>query len=642
MINQIGFLLLFIAFFASVVALTLSTYGALKNNSKFLTLGKQFTIACAFSAAASIILLATLFLTDSYFNHYVWQFSSKNMFWVYKLASVWGGMNGSMLLWGVLVSVFAGIAAFKVKILDTENKLHSWTLACLNLSPLFFLFLTLFIANPFQFLKSPTLPPDGNGLNPLLQNPLMAIHPPILYHGFTLFSVSFAYALAALIAKDSSGKWLQESKIWTFLSWAFLTVGITLGGAWAYVELGWGGFWAWDPVENASLLPWLTATAFIHSKFVEERRGMLKLWNIWLIILTYLLTIFGTFLTRSGIVQSVHAFAEGSIGPWFLGYLAAMFLLPLVFTIINRKVFASKNKFEALLSRETAFLLNNILFLGLTIIVIWGTMYPVFSETVLGNKKTLGPEFFNAVTGPIFLVLLFLMGIGSVVGWRDSSSLKGLIAPSITSLIVATILILSGIHKPIAITAFSLAWFVIYIVVSDILRSIKNKDLSNVVTKQSSKIGGHIVHIGVAIMAIGITASLGFKQEVEFSLAKGEKYIIDNYQFKLNDYSVSQNSLFEALTAAVTVTDKQSEKNITELSPSMRFYLKNGETTTEVALNPGLKNDLYLVLGGLSDDNTRASFKLFINPLQTWLWIGGCIVALGSMVIIGGLFRKKN
>ncbi len=562
------------------------------------------------------------------------------MEWIYEVSAVWGGMDGSMLLWAAMLSVMGSIAAYQLK--GKLSSFLSWAIAVQATSSIFFLSVVLFFTNPFRFVKAPFIPPDGNGLNPLLQNPYMAIHPPMLYLGFTTFSVPFAFCLGALLARDTSGLWVALSRRWSLIAWMFLTIGITLGGHWAYLELGWGGFWAWDPVENASLLPWLTGTAFLHSVMVQERRGMLKLWNVWLIALTYGLTVLGTFLTRSGVVQSVHAFASTDIGWIFLVYLSGLLAVTIYLSIRERVRLAPERKFESLLSREVVFLINNLLFVTIAFATLWGVLFPVFSEAVTGKKQTVGIPFFNAVNGPLLLLLLLLMGIGPLLAYRSTqwAQLKKMfVAPIISAFLVGAAVFMAGITEPRAVLTYSFAVLIIMAVMSDLHRAARaGNGVADAMKRHRNKYAGLFVHIGVAIAAVAIAASTIHKGEDEFTLAVGEVKSIGHHSFELNGVREGQGKNFQFLAGDVRVRNLVRDKTF-ELAPSLRYYTRNKETTTEVALHMGLWEDVYLVLAGVDDDGKRASFKLFVNPLQVWLWFGVFIMAVGTLVAI--VFTKK-
>ena len=641
--NNLGQILLFLSWSLCLYGFLAGIYCGLRQSNIFrhIQLTTIFAAVCSFS---SIIVLAWLFLNDYYANQYVWQYSNKSMSWIYKITSVWGGMDGSMLLWASLLTCFSGITAASSRSYHPEFR--PWLLAVLNSSGLFFLTVVLYFTNPFRYIGADFIPPDGNGLNPLLQNPYMAIHPPTLYLGFTALSVPYAFCLAALLSKKLDINWLKYSCRWTLIAWGFLTAGITLGGHWAYLELGWGGFWAWDPVENSSFLPWLIATAYLHSVMVQERRGILKVWNVILIVAAYGLTVFGTFLTRSGIVQSVHAFAETDIGWMFLIYLSLIILVAAVLIAMRWKLLQPEQKISSLFSREVFFLMNNIIFVGICFATFWGVMFPVLSEALTGKKQAVGIPFFNTINVPLFLFMLALMSVGPLVAWKQGSwkDFKAkFTAPFVCSLVLGLVLVFVGVTGIQTIISYTCVSLILLTLMGEYHRGArryqKSKELSYVqgfktnLKSHRRRFAGYLVHIGVAIAAIGITASMAGKLEKDFSISVGESHTVGEYRLELNDLEEIETDNYMALQGRLTAYRNDSSYYAT-LEPQLRRYLRNQESTTEVALKMGLKNDLYLVLAGLDDTGTRASFKVFINPLQVWLWFGVLIMIMGTLLII--------
>lgn len=608
---------------------------------------RRAIIGSAITACISVFALGFEFVQNNYTNQYVWQFSNESMEWWYKVSAIWGGMDGSMLLWAALLSLSAAVVARNAY--HYPRGLVSWTFPVLSSSLLFFLTIVTFFTNPFRFLEAEFIPPDGNGLNPLLQNPLMAIHPPMLYLGFTTFAVPFAFCLGSLLAGDFSSKWVQLTRRWTLIAWGFLTAGIVLGGHWAYVELGWGGFWAWDPVENSSFLPWLTATALLHSIMVEEQKGMLRFWNIWLAIATYSLTVLGTFLTRSGVVQSVHAFASTDIGPVFLYYLFAVFVFSVALTFWRRKELRSERNIQSLFSREAALLINNLIFLSICFATLWGVLFPILSEAITGTKQAVGIPYFQAVNVPLFLLMLLMMGIGPMIAWKQSS-IKQLFSlffqPALLGCGAGIVLIWAGIENFYSVLSYALCFFVSMTLLQEFHRSAKRKKENIQISTgsifsgtsgrvaQKRRIAGHIVHFGVVVAVIGITASMAHKIEREFALRKGENTEVGRFEISLEKIFPERKANFEALIAETVIRDRHSQKEISRLTPELRRYFRNGESTTEVALQMTLREDLYLVLAGLDQSGEKATLKVFINPLQIWLWIGSGIMLIGTLWLL--------
>ena len=620
--------------------------GYFKNRKLFISVAQASSVGFL-SQLIAISALTYAFLTNDYTNQYVWQYSNKDMPAIYKISAIWGGMDGSMLLWCFLLSFSVFILARKS--FRIPGNLMPWVLSVANSSSLFFLTVVVYFTNPFRYLKSAYIPPDGNGLNPLLQNPYMAVHPPLLYLGFTTLAIPYAFCMGALLSGTLSNEWLKLTRKWLLVAWAFLTAGIVMGGHWAYIELGWGGFWAWDPVENASFLPWLTSTAFLHSVMVQERKNMLRIWNVWLVVATYALTVFGTFLTRSGIVQSVHAFASTDIGWIFLLYLGILIGLALILTIFRWKSLKSERKLESFFSRETAFLINNLVFLSICFAVLWGVMFPVFSESMTGERQSVGIPFFNSVNVPLLLILIFLMGVGPMIAWKKAS-LKSIfrtfIVPFLTAFAFGALLVYLGVEGFYPVLSYSLCFFVLMTIVVEYHRALRVQRIShdsqagiisgsaNLLRRHSSRYIGYLIHIGILIMTVAITASMASKVEREFTLSKDQSYKIGRYELKLNDVQPNDSENYSAVFADVSVTNISDGELYANLKPEMRSYTRNNENTTEVALKMGLLEDLYLVLAGISEDGSRASFKIFINPLQIWLWIGTLVVVFGTALLI--------
>ncbi len=615
-------------------------------DTRFVEILRRATIAVCIALGCALVGLGYGFVTNDYSVQYIWQYSNRSMPWIYKITAIWGGMDGSMLLWCFFVAMFgAFVAAASVRY---SRPLLPWLYCFLNSSTLFFTTITVFLTNPFRYLKAAMVMPDGNGLNPLLQNEYMAIHPPTLYLGFTGLAVPYAFCMAALASGYMSNDWIRLTRRWTLVAWTFLTAGIVLGGHWAYLELGWGGFWAWDPVENASFLPWLTATAFLHSVMVQERKGMLKKWNIFLVVLTYALTVFGTFLTRSGIVQSVHAFASTDIGWVFLTYLGAIIVVAAGLTFLRRSQLRAERAIESVFSREAVFLLNNLVLLSICFAVLWGVMFPVFSEAFTGTKQTVGIPFFNAVNVPLFLLLVLLMGIGPVIAWRRSSLrqlVRSFALPFSAAFVVAAVLVWAGINEFYPVLAYAISFFALMTILGEVQRGLRAQSgvtqaapwspatIGILVRRHRIKYGAHVIHFGVVMMTIAITASMAHKVEREFTLAPGERYNVGRFSLELMEFHEENTANYSAIQAHVTVRSLKDDSVLQVMAPELRFYPKNKETTTEVALRMGQREDLYLILAGIDEAGTKASMKVFINPLQVWLWYGAIIMVLGGVIV---------
>lgn len=606
----------------------------------------------------SFVLLAKAFLVHDFKYQYVWQHSSSDMPPIYLFSAIWGGMDGSLLLWAVMMCL---VSSFAIKSAgDVPDRLYRWVVPTLSLASSFFLLVTAFLTNPFRLVPVALPPTEGNGLNPVLQDPSMFIHPPILYIGFTGAVVPFAYAVSALLSGDTSDAWTRIVRKWTLVAWGFLTVGIILGGNWAYRELGWGGFWAWDPVENSSFMPWLIGTAFLHSVFVQQHRGMLKVWNIILGISFYSLCVFGTFLTRSGIVQSVHAFAETDVGWVFLAYLGAIIFCCLVLLVFRFKSLAPERDITSWYSREAFFLLNNLVLVGITFAVLWGVMFPVISEALYGEKQVVGPPFFNRITVPMFLLLLALMVVGPLLSWKNTP-LKRLYLASKGSAIVGFLVFLLALairpDKFLAALAFGLSYMLVGTLMSDFRRAVKadsgatfHESTKRLFVRNPQRWGGFVAHIGAALMTVAITASMAFKIEKDVVMGVGESAQIGAFEISLTDLKEGKESTYQYVSANVELRDVETGKLIKTMAPERRFYFISQETTTEVDIESTALQDVYVAFASLSQptagSSPTATFKLFVNPLQMWLWVGAAITVFGTVLAFAPwevrLFERKG
>ena len=569
----------------------------------------------------------------------------------YKFAALWSGQEGSLLLWAWLLSIYGFVLRLRHKV---DVKLTAYASTILAGIQVFFLLLLNFAAMPFSLVGG-TVPQDGFGLNPLLQYPEMVIHPPMLYLGYVGFAVPFAFALGALMMRYPGEKWIHITRRWTMVTWLFLTCGIFLGAHWAYSVLGWGGYWGWDPVENASLMPWLTGTAFLHSVMMQEKRGMMKSWNAWLIFSTFLLAIFGTLLTRSGLVSSVHAFAQSSIGTWFWTFLVIVLAVCLFTFILQRDHLKAENRIESLVSRESSFLFNNLVLLAACFTVLWGTLFPVLSEYIQGNKVTVGAPFYNRVAVPIGLFLLFLTGIGPLLAWRSSSFKsirKNFVLPCVAGFVMAVVVIVCGVHPWEIFTtsdqgsfysfiAFTLAAVVITAIGSEFLRGagvISRHTGQNLLgsmiqltRRNTRRYGGYIVHFGVVVIFIGIAGS-AFNQSKEEELGFKQSLNIGPYRLECQSYSQDSNANYDTEYALLDVY--RGKKNVTQLAPEKRFYTASQQPSTIVANHSTLAWDLYVIYAGKNPDTGQPIIKVFLNPLVAWIWIGVGVVVLGTGVAL--------
>ncbi|MGA8308686.1 MAG: heme lyase CcmF/NrfE family subunit [Terriglobales bacterium] len=602
-------------------------------------------------ATFAVVFLAALILVISAFQDdfsiaYIFHHSNRDLPAPYKFATLWSGQEGSLLFWSLLLSAYGLVLRLRHK---TDSRLFAHASVIIAAVQIFFLLLLNFAAHPFAIMQG-ELPPDGNGLNPLLQYPEMVIHPPMLYLGYVGFTVPFAFALGALIMRYPGEKWIHITRRWTMVTWGFLTCGVFLGAHWAYSVLGWGGYWGWDPVENASFMPWLTGTAFLHSVMMQEKRGMLKTWNVWLIFSTFGLSIFGTFLTRSGVVSSVHAFAQSSIGDWFVAFLAIILAVCVFFYVKNRSHLRSEHKLESLVSRESSFLFNNLLFVVACFTVLWGTLFPVLSEWVQGHKITVGPPFFNRVMIPVALLLLLLTAVGPLLAWRRTSleSLKRNFRwPVLGALATGVALIAFGMRPWNDMSYFyslmtiMLSVMVALTVVSEFVRGgrvIARHTGQNIFAsmvhlahRNTRRYGGYIVHFGVIVVMIGFAGS-AFNKDAEQEMGFGDKMSIGAYTLVCQSYTQEDKPNYGSEWAIIDVF--KGGKQIDTLYPEQRFYKASQQTSTMVANRSTMREDLYLVYEGRNLDTGRPIIKAHLNPLVMWIWVGVWIMIAGTVIAL--------
>ena len=594
---------------------------------------------------AAVVLVVAAFQND-FSIAYIFHHSNRDLPGPYKFATLWSGQEGSLLFWALLLSAYGLVLRLRYK---TDVRLFAYASVIIAAVQVFFLLLLNFAANPFGVMQG-TLPADGTGLNPLLQYPEMVIHPPMLYLGYVGFTVPFAFALAALIMRYPGEKWIQITRRWTMVTWGFLTCGVFLGAHWAYSVLGWGGYWGWDPVENASLMPWLTGTAFLHSVMMQEKRGMLKTWNVWLIFSTFMLSIFGTFLTRSGVVSSVHAFAQSSIGDWFVAFLAIIFATCLFFYVKNRSHLRTEHKLESLVSRESSFLFNNLLLLVACFTVLWGTLFPVLSEWVQGTKVTVGPPFFNRVNVPVALLLLLLTAVGPLLAWRRTSidSLRrNFLWPAIGALGLGVLLVALGMKPWTDVSYFyslmtiMLSALVAFTVISEFVRGGRVigrhtgqnlfASMVQLAHRNTRRYGGYIVHFGVIVIMIGFAGAV-FNQDKEQEMGFGDKMTIGSYTLVCQSYTQDDNPNYGSEWAVMNVF--KGGKQIATLNPERRFYKASQQTSTMVANRSTPQEDLYVVYEGQNPDTGKPIIKVHLNPLVMWIWVGVWIMIVGTVVAL--------
>ncbi|ACO31387.1 MULTISPECIES: heme lyase CcmF/NrfE family subunit [Acidobacterium] len=652
--------------FALLLALALSAYNLLAGGialrqlatgrrgrispEKLAETARRAGIASFVAVSCAAFALVWAAFTNDFSVSYILHHSNRALAAPYKFAALWSGQEGSLLLWAWLLAGYGFVVRLRHKV---DVKLSAYASTILAAVQVFFLMVVNFAAPPFALVQG-AVPADGFGLNPLLQYPEMVIHPPMLYLGYVGFSVPFAFALGALMMRYPGEKWIHITRRWTMVTWLFLTCGIFLGMHWAYEVLGWGGYWGWDPVENASLMPWIAGTAFLHSVMMQEKRGMMKSWNVWLIFSTFMLSILGTLLTRSGLVSSVHAFAQSSIGTWFWVFLVIVMAVCLFTYILQRDHLKSDHKLEALVSRESSFLFNNVVLLAACFTVLWGTLFPVLSEFVQGNKVTVSAPFYDRVAVPIGLFLLFLTGIGPLLAWRSTSLRsirKNFIVPAAVGAAFGVAVMFVGVHPWVIFqgdtgpfyswVTFVLAAAVTTAIASEFFRGARviqrhtGKNLFAAVVqltrRNTRRYGGYLVHFGVVVIFIGFAGS-AFNQSKEAELNFKQSMTVGPYRLQCLDYSEDTNPNYDTEYALLNVY--RDGKFITQLDPSKRFYEASQQVSTIVANRSTPLWDLYVIYAGKDDQTGQPIIRAFLNPLVMWIWIGVIIVALGTLLAL--------
>ncbi|OGG95525.1 MAG: hypothetical protein A2527_06630 [Candidatus Lambdaproteobacteria bacterium RIFOXYD2_FULL_50_16] len=627
-----------LGYFALLASLVLTFYGifaglsGVHRNSTNLITSMRYSILAVFGLVlVAYICMTWAFISSDFSVQFVANNSSTDLPIFYKITAVWGGLEGSLLLWQIILAFFAAIVAFRYK--DTNRETHPQTLIVLQFSTLFLLFLLIGWSNPFA--RMIPIPGEGRGLNPLLQNPGMVFHPPALYLGYVGFNIPFAFAMGSLLAGRKNDDWILTTRRWTLVAWFFLTVGMILGGNWAYVELGWGGYWAWDPVENASLMPWLTGTAFLHSVIVQEKRGNLKLWNMLLIISTFALSILGTFITRSGVLNSVHAFSKSNIGPAFLVFIAIILVFGYILVYKRQGDFGARLKPKGLLSKENSFLLNNVVFVAMCFTVFYGTVFPLLAEGIANKKISIQAPFFNSILLPLGVLTVFLMGVTQALGWRKTSpqTLKrNLLIPAGISVayMVLTPILLGGGMALVILSGVSL--FALLVNLIELARSyqasLARTDLSSrfkALLRDRRKRGGILVHLGIALMMLGFSGNF-FGQETAFTLYPDQIKSFAGYQLLFKG-----SKEYQALNAkhwAAELVVLKNDQELSTLYPAKAFYPTRPEPMTEVAIHRTLSHDLYLSLASLNEDGS-ATLNLFYNPMVNFVWASLVFYILG-------------
>jgi len=643
--GNLGTFLLLASFVICAYAAVISVVGARRGSRRLIEsgIGASYLVCALMTAASAVIVNA--FMSDDFSIRYVAHESESAQPLVYKFTAYWGGLDGSILFWVFLLSVFASIATYVNK--ERHRELIPYVVATISTVEMFFLYLMVVHKNPFS-TSVVAAPADGTGLNPLLQNYWMAIHPPSLYTGFVGMTIPFAFGIAALITGHLDDSWLRAVRRWTMFSWLFLSFGLMLGMIWAYETLNWGGYWGWDPVENAALIPWFTATAFLHSVMVQERRNMLRVWNVTLVILTFFLTVFGTFLTRSGVVQSVHAFGDDPVlARLFTAFMVSILVFSFGMVIYRLPLLRARApELDSWVSREGAFLVNNWILLFCAFFVAFATMFPTLSEAVTKNRITVAAPFFNKWMLPIGLVLLFLTGLGPLLAWRKSTlaNLRDQFLWPVSSLAVAVAALFAfGLREWASLTCFALCAFVTGTILQEfwggarVRRKNTGTDiltaLVGLVARNKRRYGGYIVHVGIVCIFLGFAGN-AYKQDVTKVLQKGQSMTVGAYTVRNDQVKIIEEDVKQSLVAYVSVFKRGQQ--IDTMYPAKSFYRKhpNDPPRTDAAIRRRPGDDLYLVMTSLEPATQAITLQVVVNPLVNWVWLGFGILAFGTGIAL--------
>ncbi|HEU4371700.1 MAG TPA: heme lyase CcmF/NrfE family subunit [Methylomirabilota bacterium] len=640
MIPEIGTGVLLVALALAVYGAVVAAVGGRRGRPALVQSAQHAALGVFALLTAALLLLIYAFLTFDFSVRYVASNTNLGTPFYYRITAVWGALEGSIVLWAWMLGLYTLIVVLRHR--TTARELYPWVLAVM-LGVLAFFVLVMTVPAPV-FTRMAPVPADGRGLNPLLEDSGMITHPVALYLGFTGFTVPFAFAIAALVTGRVGDFWITTTRRWTIVAWYFLSLGLLIGGWWSYHVLGWGGYWAWDPVENAAFMPWLTATALLHSVMVQERRRMLRLWNLALVVLTFSLTLFGTFLTRSGVIASVHAFTQGTIGVFFLGFLAVVVLVALALIAWRWDVLGAQGELDSVISRESAFLLNNVMLVAATFTVFFGTVFPLLAEAVRGEKVSVGAPFFNQVNVPLFLSLIFLMGVGPLIAWRRASleNLKrNFLGPVIVGVAAAALFRLLGVGSVLVAGSLALTLFVAACIAVDLFRAVRARRamgeralpaLGGLLLRHNRRYGGFVVHLAVLVVAVGVTGSQTWSVHTETTLKQGEQAELAGYRIRFEGLRESQESNHGKVTGTFTVLNGKAAGTV--LEPAKKFYPQEQSPIAYVDYRLGLIDDIYLVLGDFARDGTSVTVKIQVNRMVSWIWLGGVVLTLGTLLSV--------
>lgn len=644
MLTTLGSLSLALALVVAVYAMVAGYLGGRRRVLELVDSARNGVILYAALVSLAILALGYALVTRDFSLQLVANHTSRDLpLFPYSLTALWAGQSGSLLFWSWLLSLYGLVAV--VRKWQQNYDLMPYVIAVLMGIQTFFGVMLTFVSSPFA--KMAVTPADGAGLNPLLQHPAMAVHPPLLYLGFVGFTIPFTFAMAALLSGRLNDSWIRATRRWTIVPWMFLGMGLLMGGRWAYDVLGWGGYWGWDPVENAALMPWLVGTAFLHSVMVQERKGMLKVWNMGLIIIAFALVMLGTFITRSGIVQSVHAFTQSAIGPMFLGFIGLVVIAAMGLLFTRVKELSTDNEFDSFWSREVLFLVNNVLFLGAAISILIGVFWPIFSELATGNTLTVGAPYFNLVVGVIFAGILLLMGIIPMIGWAGVTLPRlgrKVLRPLLLTVGVAALAFVAGVRDAIPLFGVLLCTFVLATTITDMLEAtrarIKNtkesygKAFTTLLARNRRRYGGYLIHLSVVVMAIGVIGSRAYASDETHALVKGESFETRGYTITFEGLQPAQQ-VGEGVVTTATLGVFQNGQRVATLTPSSAFYDRQQQTQTLPSIYhdpPFFRQDLYIILNGWENNFQTVSFRAYVNPMVSWLWLGGFFFVLTTII----------
>jgi cytochrome c-type biogenesis protein CcmF len=640
MVAETGFIALTLALLCAIYAVAAAYYGGRKDDDRWVRSARNAIVATLPLLLFASGLLIYALITGDFSIAYVANVSSRGMPTYLKVTALWGGQAGSLLFWNVLLSSFT--AAAMLSKWRQQKELMPYVIVVIGMVQVFFLFISTFIEDPFT--RGAVIPADGRGLNPLLRHPGMIIHPPMLYLGFVGFTIPYAFAMAALMSNQVGDNWIRTTRRWTLVAWLFLSLGLILGGRWAYDVLGWGGYWGWDPVENASLMPWLAGTAFLHSVMIQEKMRMFKMWNMFLIVLTFSLVILGTFIVRSGVISSVHSFAQSAIGPFFFGFIVFMFLFSAYWITVRRDSLRSENHLVSYLSREAAFLYNNFLILAILAVVFLFTYYPIISELFTGEKGFVGPPVYERALAPLFAALVLLMGVAPLTMWYRTSLQRlgrAVLWPAVAATVFVAVLFAFGVRLWPAVLGFWLVGFSVLLTLLEFVKGTRARmgkgenvwtAFTSLMARNRRRYGGYWIHMGVLVMAFGIVAEGLYQTETQMRLNAGESLTLGDFDLVFNGVTRYPGA-DDLLITEANLDLYKNDRLVRTLTPKIEFYQRTGQPMTIPSARSTITEDFYVLLVNWEPTSAdSAVIRVFFNPLINWVWAGGFIFVIGTLI----------